>query len=76
MTLLDKLAFNWKHLSHQSYPARSIVAYVLTKARLSSLIRYRLNGLILQLSTAGLARLLSEDPDFVFDGELFLAQVF
>jgi len=75
MSLLDKLIFNWKHLSQQSYPARSILAYVLSKTGLSSLIRYRRNGLIFQLRTAGLARILWEDPNFVLDGELFLSQV-
>jgi hypothetical protein len=76
MSLLDKVAFNWKHLSQQNHPVRSMLAYVLSKARLSSLIRYRRNGSIFQLRSAGLARILWADPDFVLDGELFLSTVF
>lgn len=76
MSLLDKVAFNWKHLSQQNHPVRSILAYVFSKARLSSLIRYRRNGSIFQLRSAGLARILWADPDFVLDGELFLSTVF
>ena len=76
MSLLDKVAFNWKYLSQQNHQVRSMLAYVLSKARLSSLIRYRRNGSILQLRSAGLARILWADPDFVLDGELFLSTVF
>ena len=76
MSFLDKVAFNWKHLSQQNHPVLSMIAYVLAKARLSSLVRYQRNGSILQLRSAGLARILWADPDFVLDGEMFLSTVF
>ena len=75
MSFLDKVAFNWKHLSQQNHPVLSMIAYVLAKARLSSLVRYQRNGSILQLRSAGLARILWADPDFVLDGEIFLSTV-
>jgi len=53
-----------------------MVAYVLSKAHLSSFFRFRRNGSIFQLRSAGLARILWADPDFVLDGELFLSTVF
>ena len=71
MTLLDKVAFNWKHLCQQSHSVRSFVAYLLSKLHISHFIRYIRNGSILQMRSAGLAQSLWEDPNLVLDADCF-----
>ena len=73
MTLFDKVAFNWTHLCQQNNPFRSFIAYLLSKLHISHFIRYKRNGSILQMRSAGLARSLWEDPNLVLDGELFFS---
>jgi len=75
MSLLDKLVFNYRYLSRQNYPVRSLFAYLLSKLRLSWLIYYKRNGAIYQLRSSGLARLLWSEPGLFLDGERFLATI-
>ena len=63
------------YLSLQKQPFRSMQAFVLSTAFRLSLGCYRRDGSAFRLLSAGPAWTLCAEPDFVFDGDLFLAML-
>lgn len=72
MAVFKKICFNLRHFLSQPYPVRSLAAYLLIKIGLIHWITYSRHGSRIQFRSAGLARLLWEDPDHLLDGEILI----